>query len=256
MMEFAEVLPTIRQTVNEHMGRRGLPREKVLATVVHLLEKTLIRIGNDDYARSNGSFGLTTLKSRHAVVNGSEVRFEFIGKGGKKWSVAMTDRRVAKVIKACQELPGQELLQYIDEDGCRRHVSSADINGYLRNISGRDVTAKDFRTFGGSVMAALALHEVGPASSATGAKKNVRAAIERVAARLGNTPTICRKCYVHPDIVDAYLEGNWRLRIAQTGGRTGCFGLTAQEGAVIAALRLRTKRRANGRVIREQRKAA
>ena len=157
---FAEALPVIRAKVREHMGLRGLPREKVLATVVRLLETTLIRIGNDDYARENKSYGLTTLKNRRVRVNGSEVRFRFTGKGGKQWSLQVKDRRIAMVVKACQELPGQELLQYVDENGELQDVTSGDVNAYLKEITGRDITAKDFRTWAGTVLAALALHEV------------------------------------------------------------------------------------------------
>jgi DNA topoisomerase-1 len=191
VMGFAEALPVIRAKVREHMGLRGLPREKVLATVVRLLETTLIRIGNDDYARENKSYGLTTLKNRHVRVNGSEVRFRFTGKGGKQWSLQVKDRRIAKVVKACQELPGQELLQYVDENGELQDVTSGDVNAYLKKITGRDITAKDFRTWAGTVLAALALHEVKEFDSAAQAKRNVRSAIERVAARLG--PEIGRK---------------------------------------------------------------
>jgi DNA topoisomerase I len=213
VMGFAEALPLIRAKVREHMGLRGLPREKVLATVVRLLETTLIRIGNDDYARENKSYGLTTLKNRHVRVNGSEVRFRFTGKGGKQWSLQVKDRRIAKVVKACQELPGQELLQYVDENGELQDVTSGDVNAYLKEITGRDITAKDFRTWAGTVLAALALHEVEEFDSAAQAKRNVRSAIERVAARLGNTTTICRKCYVHPEVLDAYLDRNLALEI-------------------------------------------
>src|ERR1700722_8523080 len=158
VVAFADALPAIREVAEEHMGLRGLPREKVLATVVHLLETTLIRVGNDDYARQNDSYGLTPLKNRHVAVEGSQLRFRFTGKSGKKWSVAIRDRRVAKVIKACQELPGQELLQYIDEAGQPQDVTSADVNEYLHEITGENITAKDFRTWGGTVLAAIALH--------------------------------------------------------------------------------------------------
>jgi DNA topoisomerase I len=206
MMEFARALPGIREKVREHMALRGLPREKVLATVVHLLETTLIRVGNDDYARQNDSYGLTTLKNRHVAIDGAQLRFQFKGKSGKKWSVAIRDRRVAKVIKACQELPGQELLQYLDEAGQHQDVTSADVNAYLQEITGSDITAKDFRTWAGTVLAAMALRELEGFDSAAKAKKNIRTAIERVAARLGNTPTICRKCYVHPEVINSYLE--------------------------------------------------
>jgi DNA topoisomerase I len=195
VVAFGNALPTIRAKVREHMALRGLPREKVLATVVHLLETTLIRVGNDDYAKQNKSYGLTTLKNHHVAVEGSEVRFRFTGKSGKQWSLKVKDRRVAKIIKACQELPGQELMQYLDEDRKQQDVTSSDVNAYLNEITGQDITAKDFRTWAGTVLAALALKELESFDTAAQAKRNLRAAIERVAARLGNTPTICRKCF-------------------------------------------------------------
>jgi DNA topoisomerase-1 len=240
VMAFADALPGIRTRVREHMALRGLPREKVLATVIHLLETTLIRVGNDEYERQNDSYGLTTLKNRHVAVNGTELRFQFKGKGGKKWSVSLRDRRVAKVIRACQELPGQELLQYIDEQGEYRDVSSADVNAYLREISGADFTAKDFRTWGGTVLAALALKEIEAFDSAAKAKKNIRLAIEKVASRLANTPTICRKCYIHPTLINSYLEGSLALEIkaeAEQQLRDEITGLTPEEAAVLASLR-------------------
>ncbi|MBV9969392.1 MAG: DNA topoisomerase IB [Xanthobacteraceae bacterium] len=240
MMAFAHALPKIRAKVKEDMGLRGLPREKVLATVIHLLETTLIRVGNDEYERQNNSYGLTTLKNRHVAVNGAELRFQFTGKSGKKWSVAIKDRRVAKVIRACQELPGQELLQYVDENGQCRDVSSADVNAYLQEISGADFTAKDFRTWAGTVLAALALEEMESFDSAARAKKNIRCAIEKVASRLGNTPTICRKCYVHPALISSYLEGSLALEVkalAESQLRDEVAGLTPEEAAVLASLR-------------------
>ena len=242
MMEFARALPGIREKVREHMGLRGLPREKVLATVVHLLETTLIRVGNDDYARQNDSYGLTTLKNHHVAIDGAQLRFQFKGKSGKKWSVAIRDRRVAKVIKACQELPGQELLQYLDEAGQHQDVTSADVNAYLQDITGSDITAKDFRTWAGTVLAALALRELEGFDTAAKAKKNIRTAIERVAARLGNTPTICRKCYVHPEVINSYLEGSLLLEIkseAESELRNKIADLTPEEAAVLATLRAR-----------------
>jgi DNA topoisomerase I len=224
------------------MALRVLPREKVLATVVHLLETTLIRVGNDDYARQNDSYGLTTLKNRHVAVDGTQLRFQFKGKSGKKWSVTIRDRRVAKVIKACQELPGQELLQYIDESRDSQDVTSADVNAYLQEISGTDITAKDFRTWAGTVLAALALRELEGFDSAAKAKKNIRIAVERVASRLGNTPTICRKCYIHPELISSYLEGSLLLEIkseAEAELRDKIAGLTPEEAAVLATLRAR-----------------
>jgi DNA topoisomerase I len=242
VIEFADVLPSIREKVQEHMALRGLPREKVLATVVHLLETTLIRVGNDDYARENNSYGLTTLKNRHVAVEGNEVRFRFTGKSGKQWSLRVKDRRIAKIIRACQELPGQELLQYVDEDGNRQDVTSTDVNDFLKEITGRDITAKDFRTWAGTVLAAMALNELERFDSATQAKRNLRTAIEKVAARLGNTPTICRKCYVHPEVLNSYMDGNLVLQPkskaeSELGGAIG--SLKPEEAAVLALLRRR-----------------
>jgi len=245
LLAFADTLPAIRAKVRDHMAMRGLPRQKVLATVVHLLDTTLIRVGNDDYARQNGSYGITTLKNRHAEVEGSEVRFRFVGKSGKQWSVKIRDRRVAKIVKACQELPGQELLQYVDEDGVPQDVTSGDVNDYLREITGADITAKDFRTWAGTLLAALALSEVCRFDSAAQAKRNVRAAIESVAARLGNTPTICRKCYVHPEVLDSYLGGNLALEIVREGDiawREELAGMKPEEAAVLTLLRARLRK--------------
>jgi DNA topoisomerase I len=245
VVTFANALPAIRTKVREHMALRGLPREKVLATVVHLLETTLIRVGNDDYAKQNNSYGLTTLKNRHVAVVGNEVRFRFTGKSGKQWSLRVKDRRIAKIIRACQELPGQELLQYIDDEGNPQDVTSSDVNNYLKEITGRDITAKDFRTWAGTVLAAMALSEMQSFDSATQAKRNLRTAIENVAARLGNTPTICRKCYVHPEVLTSYLDGNLMLEIkSEVEGelRDALPALRPEEAAVLAMLRGRLER--------------
>jgi DNA topoisomerase I len=247
VVAFAGALPSIRKTVHEHMAMRGLPRAKVLATVVHLLESTLIRVGNDDYAKQNNSYGLTTLKNRHVAVDGNEVRFRFTGKSGKQWSLRVRDRRIAKIIRACQELPGQELLQYIDEQGNCRDVTSTDVNEYLREITGKDITAKDFRTWAGTVLAAMALSELESFDSAAQAKRNLRAAIERVSARLGNTPTICRKCYIHPEVMNAYLDGNLLREVkskAENELRSRVGSLKPEEAAVLALLRNRLSREA------------
>ncbi len=208
MLEFAHALPKIRARIDADMKKPGLPREKVLATVVNLLETTLIRVGNEDYVKENKSYGLTTLRNRHVDVNGKELRFEFKGKSGKLWKLRIENRRVAKIVKACQELPGQHLFQYVDDDGERKEVTSADVNDYLREVSGLDITAKDFRTWAGTVLAAMALSEFEAVDSQARAKRNIKAAIERVASRLGNTVTICRKCYVHPEVFNSYLDGN------------------------------------------------
>ena len=207
MLGFAQLLPGLRERVAADMRRQGLPREKVAATLVALLEKTLIRIGNEDYAKENKSFGLTTLRNRHLDIEGSTLRFDFKGKSGKTWNLDLRDRRVAKVVRSIQELPGQQLFQYVDEDGKRQPISSSDVNDYLREITGEDITAKDFRTWAGTVLASMALIEFETVDSQARRKKNIKAAIESVAKRLGNTPTICRKCYVHPHVLESYLDG-------------------------------------------------
>src|SRR5215213_1952185 len=245
MMEFARALPAVRAKISEHMGLRGLPREKVLATVVHLLETTLIRVGKDDYAKANKSYGLTTLRDPHVKVDGSELRFEFKGKSGNTWRLQVKDRRVAKIVKACQDLPGQELFQYVDENGERQTVTSADVNAYLKEITGRDVTAKDFRTWSGTVLAAMALKEFETFDSETKAKKNVRAAIESVSAKLGNTPTICRKCYIHPEVLSSYVEGSLLLEVKEEIDaelRDDLASLKPEEAAVLTLLEARLNR--------------
>jgi DNA topoisomerase-1 len=245
MMEFAKALPAVRAKVAEHMALKGLPREKVLATVVHLLETTLIRVGNDDYAKENKSYGLTTLKNRHVEVDGAELRFRFKGKSGKTWSLKVKDRRIARIVRACQDLPGQELFQYLDEDGELRDVTSSDVNAYLREITGQDVTAKDFRTWHGTVMAAMALQEFQEFDTQAACKKNIKAAIERVASRLGNTPTICRKCYIHPEVLTSYVEGQLLLEIRQEVEeelREDLPHLKPEEAAVLTLLEARIKR--------------
>jgi DNA topoisomerase I len=251
MIEFARALPALRERLTGHMALRGLPREKVLATVVHLLDATLIRVGNDDYARTNNSYGLTTLRNPHVKVNGSELRFQFKGKSGRTWRLQVKDRRVAMIVRACQELPGQELFQYVDEDGELRDVTSADVNAYLREITGQDITAKDFRTWAGTVLAALALQEFEAFDSQAGAKKNLRAAIERVAARLGNTPTICRKCYVHPEVLSAYAEGALLLEVrnrVEAELRDKLATLRPEEAAVLGLLEARLNRTLAGQL--------
>ena len=227
-------------------GCRG---RKCWQRLVHLLQSTLIRVGNDDYAKQNNSYGLTTLKNRHAAVDGNEVRFRFTGKSGKQWSLRVCDRRIAKIIKACQELPGQELIQYLDEEGNCRDVTSTDVNDYLREITGKDITAKDFRTWAGTVLAAMALNELESFDSAAQAKRNLRAAIEKVSARLGNTPTICRNCYVHPEVLNSYMDGNLVLELkskAESELRSGMESLKPEEAAVLALLRGRLAKEAEG----------
>jgi DNA topoisomerase-1 len=207
LVEFSEVLPGIRRRVERDISQAALTREKVLATVVWLLEKTLIRVGSDEYARDNGSFGLTTLRRRHVAVSGAKLRFEFRGKSGVPHSVAVTDRRIARIVQRCQELPGQELFQYLDDDGSRQSVDAGDINQYLREIADRQITAKDFRTWAGTMLAAQALRDIGSFATQKEANANVVRAIDEVAKRLGNTRAVCRKYYVHPVVIEAYLDG-------------------------------------------------
>ena len=245
MLEFAKGLPAIRKTIDEHMSLRGLPREKVLATVVHLLENTLIRVGNSDYVKQNKSYGLTTLRDPHVKVDGSELRFQFKGKSGKTWRLQVKDRRIARIVKACQDLPGQDLFQYLDENGEQQSITSADVNAYLKEITGSDITAKDFRTWAGTVLAALALAEFEEFDSDAKAKKNIRAAIEKVSSRLGNTPSICRKCYVHPEVFASYLDGGLLLDIKEeieTELREDLANLKPEEAAVLALLEQRLSR--------------
>src|SRR3954469_18811970 len=207
MIAFSEILPLIRERVERDVNLPELSREKVLATVVWLLEKTLIRVGSDEYARDNGSFGLTTLRRRHVEVSGAKLRFEFRGKSGVPHAVAITDRRIARIVQHCQELPGQELFQYLDDDCHRQSVDAGDINQYLREIAGRQITAKDFRTFAGTMLAASALRDIGPFSTEKEGAANIVRAIDQVARRLGNTRAVCRKYYVHPAIIAGYLDG-------------------------------------------------
>jgi DNA topoisomerase-1 len=207
LMLFGTALKRIRERVEEDLGRPGLPREKVLATIVRLMERTLIRVGNEEYARENHSYGLTTMREKHVEVNGWTVKFHFRGKSGKLHTVGVQDRRIARIVERCQDLPGYELFQYLDENGEPHSIDSADVNDYLRGASGEDFTAKDFRTWSGTVLAARELRAFEEFSSETQAKKNVVQAIKSVAQRLGNTPSVCRKCYVHPAVLACYLEG-------------------------------------------------
>lgn len=240
MLDFAEALPKIRARVDRDMSLRGLPARKVLATVVHLLENTMIRVGNSDYARRNKSHGLTTLRDRHVRFRGSELRFRFTGKGGREWDLGIRDPRVARIVRAAQDLPGQHLFQYLDQDGARQKIGSTDVNAYLREISGSEVTAKDFRTWTGTVLAALALSELAGFDSEAAAKRNIREAIESVARHLGNTPAICRKCYIHPQIIDAYLAGELKLQLRKRiAGRLHQGALRHEERQVLKFLRKR-----------------
>ena len=207
MMLFGEVLPAIRERVQHDLSLPGLPREKVLGTIVRLLETTFIRVGNEEYARDNKSYGLTTMRNKHVDVEGSTVRFKFKGKSGVHHDVDLNDRRLARIVKRCLDLPGYELFQYLDEDGKHHAVDSADVNAYLSEITGQHFTAKDFRTWAGTVLACTLLREFDTFESDTQAKKNVVQAIKSVSSRLGNTPSVCRRCYVHPAVLEAYMGG-------------------------------------------------
>jgi DNA topoisomerase-1 len=238
VIEFGRALSAIRERVEKDLALPGLPREKVLAGVVRLLEMTLIRVGNVEYARENRSYGLTTLRTRHVTVEGARLRFEFRGKGGKHHTVDVSDRRLAAVVRRCQDLPGYELFQYLDEAGQRQAIDSADVNDYLREVAGEEFTAKDFRTWGGTMLAALALS--GPDPENSDVRRRLTAAVVEVAARLGNTPAICRKCYIHPDVIAAQVEGG--LELGRDGRDTG--GLSAHEAAVLGLLVRRATRKA------------
>lgn len=242
MVVFGQALPKIRRRLARDLKRRGLPREKVLATVVQLLEKTFIRIGNEEYAKENKSFGLTTLRNRHVDVKGGTVRFQFRGKSGVEHDIDVDDRRVAKIVRKMQELPGQEVFQYLDENGEKHRVISDDVNQYLHDITGEDFTAKDFRTWAGTVMAAMALQSQELFENKSQAKKNVKAAIGAVAKMLGNTPTVCRKCYVHPAVLETYLDGSLIEGLKRQTEKTlenSFENLRSEEVAVLTFLRER-----------------
>jgi DNA topoisomerase-1 len=238
ILAFARALPKIRRRVKRDLRARGMERNKVLATVVRLLEATLIRIGNDEYAKQNGSYGLTTIRNHHAKVKGSTIKFTFRGKSGKKHAIDVKDLALARIVRRCQDLPGQELFAYETESGIH-DVGSSEVNAYIREISGSDFTAKDFRTWAGTVLAAIALREFESFSSVAQAKKNIVTAIEAVASLLGNTPAVCRKCYVHPTILDCYLEGTTIETIKQRFDPaidSGLKNLKAEEAAVVVLL--------------------
>jgi DNA topoisomerase-1 len=246
MLAFGEALPGIRAKLKKHLALPGLPREKVLATVVSLLEKTLIRVGNAEYARDNQSYGLTTMRKKHVSVDGNSMTFEFVGKSGKQWNLAVTDARIARVVQRCADIPGHELFKYIAGDGTKKDVTSQDVNDYLKEIAGESYTAKDFRTWAGTVLAAVALQEFEKYDSEAQAKKNVVAAIEAVSKQLGNTPAICRKCYVHPEVLNAYLDGGLEQLIEQKIDQTfkkQYSTLTDEEVMVLAFLRKRLARK-------------
>jgi DNA topoisomerase-1 len=249
MIDFGRALPVIRRQTDADLRRDGLPRKKVLAAIVRLLEKTFIRVGNDEYARDNKSFGLTTLRDGHVRISGSTVRFIFRGKSGVAHALALDDKRLARIVRQCRELPGQELFQYRDARGVVVDVGSGDVNAYLKEMTGEEFTSKDFRTWAGTVLAAQLLSDFDDVESQARAKKNIVAAIAQVASRLGNTRAVCRKCYVHPAVIDAYLDGTMlkgmsaRARTAKAVGR-----MTAAEAAVLELLRRRSMRSGAWRV--------
>ena len=246
LLSFAEALPKIRAQVDKDMRRPNLTREKVLATVVRLLEVSLIRIGNEEYAKENRSFGLTTMRNRHVEVDGSIVRFQFRGKSGKRHLVEVSDRRLAIVVRKCQDLPGQQLFEYLDLTGEVVPIASEDVNDYLQTVSGQPFTAKDFRTWAGTVLAAIALGKMEEVDSQAMAKRNVVTAIEAVARMLGNTVAICRKCYIHPAITASYLDGTLArtLRVkADSQIAHHLPELKPEEAAVLALLRQELARR-------------
>jgi DNA topoisomerase-1 len=208
MADFARALPRIRRRVARDLAHRGLPRDKILATVVRLLETTFIRVGNEEYARENSSFGLTTLRTRQVKVNGSKIRFQFRGKSGVEHAIELDDARTAAIVRRVRDLPGQELFQYVDEDGTQHSVDSADVNAYIREAAGAEFTSKDFRTWAGTRLAEEALRRIGPWRSRTEGQRNVGKAMEAVSRLLGNTKTVCRKCYVHPQVIETYLNAS------------------------------------------------
>jgi DNA topoisomerase I len=239
VLDLAEVLPLIRERVDRDLRRRGLSRDTVVALVVRLLEATLIRVGNDEYVRENGSFGLTTVRARHVTVSGDSIRFRFRGKSGAQHDVTVTDARAARLVRRCLAIPGGgPVFRYLDDAGEPRAVDSQAVNDYLRRVSGEDFTAKDFRTWHGTVLAAWALKAVGPPESKTGARKQVAAAVEQVAGRLRNTPAVCRACYIHPGLLAAFEDGSLStMRLGPARGNGS--GLTAEEASVLRFLRRR-----------------
>jgi DNA topoisomerase I len=248
LIGFAGALPVIRKRTAAELGRAGVSREKVLATVVQLLEKTLIRVGNDEYAKENQSFGLTTMRDAHVQVDGTRLRFLFRGKSGVEHDVDLSDRRLARSVKACRDIPGYDLFQYYDEDGGRHAIGSADVNAYLKEITDQDYTSKDFRTWAGTVLAAQLLRECERCVSEAEGKRVIAQAVESVAKRLGNTKTVCRKCYIHPAVFDAYLDGSILHQRIRAVRKTG--GLSQAEAAVLTLLQRRlatrgAKRRAS-----------
>jgi DNA topoisomerase-1 len=245
MLVFGKALPKIRRRVKRDMKRRGLPREKVLATVVQLLERTFIRIGNEEYAKENKSFGLTTMRNHHVDVTATKLKFRFRGKSGKQHEVDVTDRRLANIIRQLQDLPGQDVFQYVDDEGEVRDVNSQNVNDYLREITGEEFTAKDFRTWAGTVLAAMALNVQEGFENKSQAKKNIKDAISAVAKILGNTPAVCRKCYIHPAVLESYLDGAMIEGLKEKTEETlegKLDNLLAEEAAVLAFLQTRLEK--------------
>jgi DNA topoisomerase-1 len=241
MIAFAQALPHVRRQTSRDLKGPHLTREKVLATVIQLLEKTLIRVGNDEYAKQNQSFGLTTMRDAHVAVGKGQVRFSFRGKSGVEHEVSLSDRRLARIVRACRDIPGYDLFQYYDENGERQSIGSADVNAYLQAITGQEFTSKDFRTWAGTVLAAQLLREFEREDSDAKLKKNIVQAVETVAKRLGNTRAVCRKCYIHPAIFDAYMDGSMLNTVAQRARRVrqSATALTEGEAAVLALLQRR-----------------
>lgn len=233
MALFGTHLPKIREVTDTNLRKRGLPYEKVLAVVIRLLETTLIRIGNPEYMRHNETYGLTTMHDDHVAVMGKTVQFEFTGKSGKEHHIEVTDQRLAKVVKACQDIPGYDLFQYYDENGNHRAIGSGDVNTYLRDITGEDFSAKDFRTWGGSVLAVEALCDLPECKTETEGKRAVAQAVKAVAAGLGNTPTVCRKYYIHPTVIEAYLNGTIHKVIKRQPEPESHYDLSRSESALM-----------------------
>lgn len=248
MILFAKSLPKMRERIVHDLALDGLPRDKVLAAVVELLETTAIRVGNDEYAKENNSFGLTTLQNRHANVSGEKVRFSFKGKSGVKHAIDMKDKRLARIVRQCQDLPGQQLFEYIDDEGNPQPVDSSDVNEYIRAISGEEFSAKDFRTWLGTVTCAMLLAQTQMPETQTERNAQLKHVIKDVAHRLGNTPAVCRKCYVHPDVLEHFIEGN-RLDLSQRMRHSG--GLLPEEELVLAMLEERAKETDSSRTMKQ-----
>jgi len=260
LADFGRALPGLRRRIAADLRLPGLPRRKVLALVVRLLETTFIRVGNEEYARENGSFGLTTMQDRHVDVHAADVTFHFRGKSGVFHRITVHDRRLAAMVRRCRDLPGHELFQYLDEGGKPASIDSADVNAYIHEVAGHEFTAKDFRTWAGTVLAALSLRAVGAAAPARAPRavagkprkpthKEVVRAIEQVAERLGNTPAVCRKCYIHPHVIASYLDGTLAPALADVGG---AGDLRAAEAAVLALLRRRDRDERRGTTLMRQ----